>query len=338
MLEKHENFKFMNVLITGVTGFVGSYLAEYLLDESSDITVFGTIRWRSRTENLEYLGGRIKLIECDLKDYSSVKSALEQSWPDYIFHLAAQSFVVTSFHAPGDTLQTNIMSQLNIFEAVRALGLNSVIQIAGSSEEYGLVYENELPITEDNPLRPLSPYAVSKVAQDFLGFQYFQSYKLPIVRTRAFNHSGPRRGHVFVESNFSKQIVEMENGLRAPVLKVGNLTAIRDYTDVRDVVRGYWLSVTQGESGEVYNISTGKGYAIHQIVEMLKKMTKLKIRVEEDPARMRPSDVPVLIGDCTKFRKKTGWKPEIAFEQTLKDILDYWRHRVPEQSRSVAVS
>lgn len=327
----------MNVLITGVTGFVGSYLAEYLLDKDPSVEVFGTIRWRSRTENLEYLGGRIKLIECDLKDYSSVKAALEQSWPDFIFHLAAQSFVVTSFHAPGDTLQTNIMSQLNIFEAVRALGLNSVIQIAGSSEEYGLVKDHELPITEDNPLRPLSPYAVSKVAQDFLGYQYFQSYHIPIVRTRAFNHSGPRRGHVFVESNFSKQIAEMERELRPPVLKVGNLTAIRDYTDVRDVVKAYWLAATQGDPGEIYNIATGKGYAINQIVEMLKKLTRLKITVEEDPARMRPSDVPVLIGDSTKFRTKTGWKPEIPFEKTLSDILDYWRTRVPEQSQSVAV-
>lgn len=328
----------MNVLITGVTGFVGSYLAEFLLDKEPDVRVFGTIRWRSRTENLEYLGGRIKLIECDLKDYSSVKAALEQSWPDYIFHLAAQSFVVTSFHAPGDTLQTNIMSQLNIFEAVRALGLNSIIQIAGSSEEYGLVEKHELPITEENPLRPLSPYAVSKVTQDFLGFQYFKSYGLPIIRTRAFNHSGPRRGHVFVESNFSKQIVEMEKGLRAPILKVGNLSAIRDYTDVRDVVRAYWLAATLGEPGEIYNIATGKGYAISQIVEMLKQFTGIRITVEEDSSRMRPSDVPILIGDSTKFRKKTGWKPEIPFEKTLKDILDYWRQRVPEQSSSLAAS
>ncbi len=325
----------MDILITGITGFVGSYLAEYLLSEVPDCRIYGTIRWRSRTENLEYLNGKIKLIECDLKDYSSAKAALEQSHPQYIFHLAAQSFVVTSFHAPADTLSTNILSQLNIFEAVRALGMNPVIQIAGSSEEYGLVKSDELPITENNPLRPLSPYAVSKVTQDLLAFQYFHSYKLSVIRTRAFNHSGPRRGHVFVESNFSRQIAEIEKGLRPPILKVGNLTALRDYTDVRDMVRAYWLAVTKGEPGEVYNIATGKGYAISEIVEMLKKLTRVEIKVEEDPSRMRPSDVPVLIGDSSKFRKRTGWKPEIPFEQTLSNILDYWRQRVPEQPPAV---
>lgn len=328
----------MNVLITGITGFVGSYLAEFLLKEVPQAQVFGTIRWRSRTENLESLNGKIKLIECDLKDYSSVKSALEQSWPEQIFHLAAQSFVVTSFHAPADTLSTNITSQLNIFEAVRALGISPMIHIAGSSEEYGLVRENELPITEDNPLRPLSPYAVSKVTQDLLAYQYFQSYKLPVVRTRAFNHSGPRRGHVFVESNFSKQVAEMEKGLRPPVLKVGNLSAVRDYTDVRDMVKAYCFAVQKGDPGEVYNIASGKGYAVRQIVEMLKDLTQVNITIEEDPSRMRPSDVPVLIGDSTKFRKKTGWKPEIPFEKTLKDILGYWRQRVPEQSTIIPVS
>jgi GDP-4-dehydro-6-deoxy-D-mannose reductase len=328
----------MQILITGITGFVGSYLAEYFLSEVPEAKIFGTMRWRSRTENLNHLREKIHLIECDLKDYSSVKNALEESKPDFIFHLAAQSFVATSFHAPQDTLTTNIVSQLNIFEAVRALKISPVIQIAGSSEEYGLVKENELPIKEENPLRPLSPYAVSKVAQDLLAFQYFQSYKLHVVRTRAFNHSGPRRGHVFVEANFSKQMAEIEKGLRPPILKVGNLSAVRDYTDVRDIVKAYWLAATKGEPGEVYNICSGKGYAISQIVDMLKKFVKVDIRIEQDPARMRPSDVPILIGDCTKFHEKTGWKPEIHFEKTLKDILDYWRERISEQEPSVPLS
>lgn len=320
----------MNVLITGISGFVGSYLAEYLLSEIPEAKVYGTIRWRSRMENLAHFSRQITLIECDLKDYSSVKSALEQSKPDYIFHLAAQSYVVTSFHAPQDTLTTNIVSQLNIFEAVRALGIRPIIQVAGSSEEYGLVKENELPIKEENPLRPLSPYAVSKVGQDMLAYQYFQSYKLPVIRTRAFNHSGPRRGHVFVESNFSKQMAEIEKGVLPPVLSVGNLSAIRDYTDVRDIVKAYWLAVTKGEPGEIYNICSGRGYAITQIVEMLKNLIHVEVTVKQDPARMRPSDVPILIGDCTKFKKRTGWQPEIPFEKTLKDILDYWRQQVPD--------
>lgn len=327
----------MNVLITGITGFVGSYMAEYLLQELPESQIFGTIRWRSRTENIEFLSQTVKLIECDLKDYSSTKAALEQSQPDYIFHLAAQSFVPTSFHAPADTLTTNIISELNIFEGARALGMKPVVHIAGSSEEYGLVYPNELPINEENPLRPLSPYAVSKVAQDMLAYQYFQSYQLPVVRTRAFNHSGPRRGHVFVESNFSKQVAEIEKGLRPPILYVGNLSAVRDYTDVRDIVRAYWLAALKAEPGEIYNIATGKGYAISQIVEMLKELTHLTISVEQDPARMRPSDVPMLIGDSTKFQRRTGWIPKIGFDQTLKDILDYWRQRVSETTPSITI-
>jgi GDP-4-dehydro-6-deoxy-D-mannose reductase len=323
--------KAVNILITGISGFVGSYLAEYLSEKFSDASIFGTIRWRSRTENLVALNGKIKLIECDLKDFSSVKLALEQSKPDYIFHLAAQSYVASSFHAPQDTLITNLTSELNIFEACRALKMFPIVQIAGSSEEYGLVYETELPIKEENALRPLSPYAVSKVGQDMLGFQYFKSYKLPIIRTRAFNHSGPRRGYVFVESNFSKQVAEMEKGIVPPVLKVGNLSAIRDYTDVRDIVKAYWLAAEKGEPGEVYNICSGKGYAISAIVEMLQKLSEVKIAIESDLSRMRPSDVPVLIGDCSKFKSRTGWSPEIRFEKTLEDILNYWRERVPER-------
>ncbi len=318
----------MNVLITGITGFAGSHLADYILENHPDVTVYGIVRWRSRMENVEHLRGKIHLIEGDIRDYVSIRSVIEEVKPEIIFHLAAQSFVPTSWKAPQETLTTNIIGQTNIFEAVRELGLNPAIQIAGSSEEYGLVYENEVPIKESNPLRPLSPYAVSKIAQDFLGYQYFKSYGMRIIRTRGFNHTGPRRGEVFVTSNFSKQIALIEKGKQEPVIKVGNLDAIRDFTDVRDMVRGYWFAATRGEPGEVYNICSGKGYRIKEILDMLLSFSKVKVKVELDPERLRPSDVPVLIGDNTKFREKTGWSPKIPFEKTVKDLLNYWRERV----------
>jgi GDP-4-dehydro-6-deoxy-D-mannose reductase len=203
--------------------------------------------------------------------------------------------------------------------------MDTRIQIAGSSEEYGMVYENEIPIKETNPLRPLSPYAVSKVAHDLLGYQYYKSYKLYIVRTRGFNHSGPRRGEVFVESNFPKQIAEIEKGLKEPVIHVGNLEAKRDFTDVRDMVRGYWLSLEKCDPGEVYNICSGRAFKIKEVLDILLSLSKVKVEVKQDPTRMRPSDVPILLGDHTKFSEKTGWQPTIPFEKTLEDILNYWR-------------
>jgi GDP-4-dehydro-6-deoxy-D-mannose reductase len=317
----------MKALITGITGFVGSHLAEYLLN-MGNVEVSGIERWRSKTENIDHIKNKIKFIECDLRDASSVEKAITAIKPDKIFHLAAQSFVPTSWHAPAETLTTNIIGQLNIFEAVRESGINPAIQIACSSEEYGMVYENELPIKETNPLRPLSPYGVSKVGQDFLAYQYFASYKLKVIRTRGFNHTGPRRGDVFVESTFAKQIAEIEKGKKEPVVHVGNLDARRDYTDVRDMVRAYWLATEKCEPGEIYNICTGSDWKIGKILDFYLSLSSAKVTIKQDPARMRPSDVPVLLGDNTKFVKATGWKPEIPFEKTLTDLLNYWRGRV----------
>src|SRR5262249_53773447 len=308
----------MRILITGITGFVGSHMAEYALSKGAQ--VFGSNRWRSKTENVDHLRSKVTFLESDLRDLSSVRSLLEISNPDFVVHLAAQSFVGVSWHAPAETLTTNIISQLNLLEALRVLAV-------GSSEEYGLVYEDELPITESNPLRPLSPYAVSKVTQDMMAFQYFKSYGLPIVRTRAFNHEGPRRGDVFVTSNFARQIAEIEAGGREPTILVGNLKAVRDYTDVRDIVRGYWLLLGRGEPGQVYNLCSGRGWAIQEILDfLLRESTNKSIAVREDPARLRPSDVPVLIGDFSRLNA-LGWKPRIPFEQTLRDLLGYWRER-----------
>lgn len=315
----------MKALITGITGFAGSHLAEYLLAEQRDVEVYGTYRWRSRMDNIEHLGRRVHLIETELRDAASVRAALERVRPDYIFHLAAQSFVPASWSAPGETLTTNIAGQTNIFEAVRTLGLDPVVQIACSSEQYGLVLPDETPIKETNPLRPLSSYAVSKVAQDFLGYQYFQSYGLRVVRTRGFNHTGPRRGQVFVTSNFCSQVASIELGLQEPVIRVGNLEAIRDFTDVRDMVRAYWLAVTRAKPGEVYNIASGRGIRIREMLDQLLALSSARVKVEVDPERLRPSDVEILIGDSSKFHADTGWEPHIPFEQTLRDLLAYWR-------------
>ena len=317
----------MKVLITGITGFVGSHLAEYLLGKKG-VEIFGVERWRSKTENIDHIKGEIKLLECDVRDASSVRKLIEDINPDRIFHLAAQSFVPTSWHAPAETLTTNIIGELNIFEAVRQIGINPFIQIAGSSEEYGLVEEKDLPITEETPLKPLSPYAVSKVGQDLLGYQYYMSYKLNIIRTRAFNHTGPRRGEPFMCSNFAKQIAMVEKGLQEPVIYAGDLSTIRDFTDVRDTVKAYWLALEKCKPGEVYNIAMGKGYSVKEVLDILLGFTNKKIQVKQDEKRMRPSDVPILIGDCTKFKELTGWKPEIPFQKTLEDLLDYWRQKI----------
>lgn len=313
-------------LITGITGFVGSHLAEFLLDKGID--VYGIARWRSKLDNIALIKDKIKLLEADMRDGHSVARAVEESMPDYIFHLASQSFVPMSWRAPADTMETNAIGTIHLLEAVRQSKCVPVIQVAGSSEEYGMVYPDELPIRETNPLRPLSPYGVSKVAADKLGCQYHLSYGLKTVVARAFNHTGPRRGDVFVTSSFAKQIAEIEKGLKETIIYVGNLNAKRDFTDVRDVVKAYWLTVTGCEYGEVYNICSEKTRTIQSVLDLLLGMTDKKIEVKQDPGRMRPSDVEVLHGDCSKFREKTGWKPQIPFEKTMGDLLNYWRERV----------
>ncbi|MFH1841744.1 MAG: GDP-mannose 4,6-dehydratase [bacterium] len=315
------------VLITGFTGFVGSHLAEYLLAEGG-YEIFGLYRWRSRLENVTHLLDQVHLVDGDITDAHAMLKLVQKIRPDYIFHLAAQSYVPASWHGPDATVTTNVRGQINLFEAVRSAELACRIQIAGGSEEYGLVYPDEVPITEDNPLRPLSPYAVSKVTQDLLAFQYVQSYDLDIVRTRGFNHTGPRRGEVFVCSNFARQIAEVEAGLHPPVIKVGNLDATRDFSDVRDMVRGYLLALQKGKKGEVYNLCSGRDIRIGDILDQLIAMAGVAITIEEDPDRLRPSDVPILRGSSAKFHADTGWQTTIPFSQTMEDLLNYWRERI----------
>lgn len=318
----------MKILITGITGFVGSHLAEYCLT-LPNVEVFGTYISHHLGDEFIRIQGikdKVTLFECDLKNRIAVGRVLEKVRPDKVFHLAAQSFVPASFDSPEDTLMNNIMPQLNIFESVRDLGIDPVIHIACSSEEYGLVHEDEAPIKETNQLRPLSPYGVSKVAQETLACQYYYSYKLKTVVTRGFNHEGPRRGDCFVTSNFAKQIALIEKGKQEPVVSVGNLTSRRDYTDVRDMVRAYWLATEKCEYGTPYNIASGKAWLIQDVLSMLLEKSSVKnIEVKEDPSRMRPSDVQLLLGDYSKFKEKTGWEPKIPFEKTLEDTLNYWR-------------
>lgn len=312
--------------ITGIAGFVGSHLAELLL--SKDFEVYGLLRPRTKTEYIEPIMNKLHLDDADILDTHSLYSTISRVKPDYIFHLAAQSYVPTSWTSPSVTLESNIIGSANLFEAVRQVGIDPVIQIACSSEEYGLVHPDELPIKETNPLRPLSPYAVSKLAMDYLGYQYYQSYKVRIIRTRGFNHTGPRRGDTFAESNFAKQIAMIEKGKQEPVIHVGNLDAKRDYTDVRDMVQGYLVAVEKCEPGEVYNICSGTTIKIGDMLKLLLSYSKVKVETKEDPSRMRPSDVPVLLGDNSKFVAKTGWKTTIPFEKTMEDLLNYWRGRV----------
>ncbi|TMG68966.1 MAG: GDP-mannose 4,6-dehydratase, partial [Chloroflexi bacterium] len=253
------------------------------------------------------------------------------------FHLAAQSFVQSSFDEPSATLMNNIQAELNLLEAIRRQDKRIRIQVAGSSEEYGLVHPDEVPMKETNPLRPLSPYAVSKVAQDKLAYQYFKSYGVHTVVTRGFNHAGPRRGHVFSTGTFARQIALIEAGRHEPVIYVGDLTTKRDWTDVRDVVGAYWLALEKADPGEVYNVGRGRTWSIGEMLNILLSHSKVKIRTQEDPARLRPSDVPILWSDSSKFHAATGWEPKIPFEDTLRDELDHWRELVRRESMGVVM-
>lgn len=310
----------MKALITGITGFVGSHLADYLIDKEK-VEVHGIRRPRSLIEFLRY---DVHYHEGDITDLASMETIVKEVKPDYIFHLAAQSFVPLSWQAPAQTLTNNIIGTLNILEAVRQHCPSAGIQVAGSSEEYGLVAPEECPITEEQPLRPQSPYGISKVTTDLLAQQYHKSYGLNTIITRAFNHTGPRRGDIFICSKVAKQLALIKLGKAEPVLTLGNLEAVRDFTDVRDMVRAYWLAVNRCETGQAYNIGSGVGYKVSEVVSLLTSFDKVSVPVKQDPRFMRPSDVPILICDSTKFRDYTGWKPAIPFEQTLRDLFDYW--------------
>jgi GDP-4-dehydro-6-deoxy-D-mannose reductase len=316
----------LRALITGVGGFAGSHLSDYLLSQT-DWQVAGCVLpgW-----DCSRLDRRVTCIELDLRDRTAVRAMLEQVAPEVIFHLAGQAFPPISWDDPWDTLENNIRAEVNVLDGLVKLGAGSHVMVVGSGDEYGLVRPEDLPLREDDPLRPNSPYAVSKVAQDMLGLSYFLSHGLPVVRVRSFNHIGPRQSESFVVPAFAKQIAAIEAGLQEPVVCVGNLSARRDFTDVRDVVRAYYLVVTQGQPGEVYNIGSGRACAIQAILDILLSYSRVAIRVESDPARMRPSDTLEIQCDTSKLYAATGWQPTIPLEQSLRDVLDEWRARMSQ--------
>ncbi|HEY7521951.1 MAG TPA: GDP-mannose 4,6-dehydratase [Methylomirabilota bacterium] len=323
----------LTVLVTGIAGFVGSHFAEYALGQGA--IVVGSRLPGGGTEAIAHLERDLQLLDVDLREPAAVRRLVDRTRPDWIIHLAAQSFVGTSWDAPAETLTNNVLGQLNLLEAVRAAGAQPRCLVVGSGDEYGDVQEHELPIHEDVPFRPLSPYAISKVAQDLMGYQYWRTYGLPVIRSRAFNHEGPRRGEAFVTSSFARQIVEIEAQMRPPVIRVGNLKSRRDFTDVRDIVRGYWRLLQDGRAGQAYNLCSGRAWSIRAILDFLLAEARVgHIEIRDDPALMRPVDVPVVVGDAGKILREVGWRAEIPFEQTLRDMLEYWREHVAARRRA----
>lgn len=309
----------MKLLLTGVSGFVGRHLVEFLRAERPQVEVVGLAR--------HPLPG-VPFVEADLEHPASVDAALEAVAPDAIVHLAAQSSPHHSWVDPQRTLATNVLGLLHLLEAARRRGLRPRVLVVGSAEEYGLCRAEDLPLREDAPLRPLSPYAVSKVAQSFLALQYTLSGRVETVRTRTFNHTGPGRGEAFAESSFARQLAEIEAGRRPPVIDVGNLEAVRDFSDVRDVVRAYWLLLERGRAGEVYNVCSGRGVRLRDVLDRLIALSGLDVEVRLDQARLRPSDIPELVGDPGRLLAETGWQAARPLESTLCDLLEHWRRQV----------
>lgn len=312
----------MRVLITGINGFVGGHLAEHLL-QHSEWDVWGLSRSPGIT--LPQLQGRVTILQGDLSNLESTTCAIIAAKPDAIFHLAGQPFVPESFRDPAATLATNTLGALHIFLTLIAQRMPTRVLVIGTNEEYGQIRPEDLPLREDAPLRPTSPYGVSKVAQSMLSLQYHLSHQLDIVRVRPFTHIGPRQNERFVTAAFARQIARIELGLQSPVMHVGNLSACRDFTDVRDIVRAYALLIRHGVAGEVYNVGSGRALMIRQMLDMLLAESTVPITIQPNPDLMRPIDIPLVTCDASRLRTCTGWEPSILIDQTLRDILAHWR-------------
>jgi GDP-4-dehydro-6-deoxy-D-mannose reductase len=320
----------MRAFVTGAAGFAGSHLVDYLKAHTDwQINAFV---WDKADMRHLAADNRCTISKGDILDKASLGTVIEKARPDYVFHLAAIASVTHAYEHPGPTVMTNIMGQINLLQALIHLDDAPRTLIVGSADEYGLVEPDDLPISENAPFRPRNPYSVSKITQDMLGYQYWQNYDLPVVRVRPFNHVGPRQRDSFVVAAFAKQVAFAEAGLQDPVIRVGNLEAKRDFSDVRDIVRGYHLAVTLGEAGQVYNMASERCHAIQEILDQLVALSTIPLQVKTDPARLRPSDTPIVLGDCKKFRQLTGWKAEIPLEQSLQDTLAYWRERAKEET------
>lgn len=327
-------------LITGITGMVGSHLTDYLMD-NTDWQIDGMVRWRSPLKNIEHhlgavnRGHRIKLLYGDLCDGMSIDHVVEASKPDYVFHLAAQSYPQVSFTNPLTTLDTNIQGTERLLSAIRRHADKAVVHVCASSEVFGRVSADKLPINEECTFHPASPYAISKVGTDLIGRYYAEAYGMDVMTTRMFTHTGPRRGDVFAESTFAKQIAMIEASQIGPVLKTGNLDSLRTWADVRDAVRAYHMLVTINPvGGAYYNIGGTHTASVRQMLDTLLDLSFMKddILVVTDPERLRPIDADLQVPDCTKFKRHTGWEPVIPFQKTMLDLLNYWRERVKTES------
>jgi GDP-mannose 4,6-dehydratase len=325
-------------LITGITGMVGSHLADFII-ANTDWEIVGMCRWRSPLDNIAHLvplineKKRLRLIYGDLRDSSSIDYVVKDAGPDFVFHLAAQSFPQTSFTSPLDTYETNIQGTSRLLEALRHYKKDAIIHVCASSEVFGRVPKDKLPIDENCTFHPASPYAISKVGTDLIGRFYAEAYQMTIMTTRMFTHTGPRRGDVFAESTFAKQIAMIEKKIIPPVVKVGNLDSLRTIADVRDAVRAYYLLVTENPiPGEFYNIGGTFSCTVKEILHYLISHSQYEgnISIEIDPSRLRPIDADLQVPDTNKFTAHTGWKPEIHFETTMQDLLNYWRERVSQ--------
>jgi GDP-4-dehydro-6-deoxy-D-mannose reductase len=318
----------VRILITGISGFVGPYLALHIADAAPEAEIWGMV-WAADPAKAP---SSVQQIEGDLTDISSLMTALDQVRPNIIFHLAAASSVASSWDHPGRFLEVNAVGTVNLLEVARTLDLNAKIVVSSSAEVYGAVPINQQPITEDAPLAPLSPYAASKAAQDLLTAQYYHGYGMSTIRLRLFHHTGPRRPTQFVASSFAHQIARIERGLDPPRLAVGNLEAVRDFTDVRDVARAYWLAATHGIPGDAYNVCSSRRTSIRRVLDMLLAHSEIDVEVEVDPSRLRAADIPYLVGDHSRFSETTGWHPEIPLVETLGDLLNWWRDELSDQS------
>lgn len=320
------------VLITGISGSGGSYLAEYIAEHHPEVEIHGFSRWHSTTtqDNLRALHGRVRVHEVDLLDMSSVLSALKAAHPDAIFHLAAHANVRASFITPGSVLANNILGTSNLLEGIRLLEQDPLIQLCSTSEVYGQVDPKDVPIREDAPMRPASPYAVSKVAQDLLGWTYFTSYRMRVIRTRMFSYLNPRRTDLFATS-FARQVARVERGLQREIVH-GNLDSVRTLIDVRDAMRAYWEALLHCEPGEAYNIGGDTVMTVGAFLEELRAQARCPIPARQDPALLRPADVTLQIPCVDKFREKTGWAPRYTFKESLAHLLDHWRREADREA------